>query len=357
MSVHFSIIGPKDAMVNPGFIVPWVMESKDFSDYTFYAAIADERLAGILVADKKIFEPEILSIGISPEYQGKGLGTALLEYAEYDILSAYEDEEADTDNRIIAYAYGEPDTLAPIRRTFEKCGFSFFEKGYFAEATLQMLRDNETLLKTKVEKDRKSNENRGAFRTLKDMDQRLVKEFCSFLVKNEILPGINLKELEEDLSVFGLKDGAIISCILCGKEHDGVIQILCLYNKVTGLESGNILLHMLSYCGKKAVEKYPLETRINIWTGNESVKKIVGEIFPQAKPKQTKMQFELLFSDAFGDTSQRFTDDIEFEPVVNENLKCAGCRFCTNSVISCEKYLQKPSAVLDGAECKLFEKK
>ena len=86
MSVRFSIIGPKDAMVNPGFIVPWVMESKDFSDYTFYAAIADERLAGILVADKKIFEPEILSIGISPEYQGKGLGTAILEYAEYDIL-------------------------------------------------------------------------------------------------------------------------------------------------------------------------------------------------------------------------------------------------------------------------------
>ncbi len=357
MNVRFSIIGLNDALANREFIMPWVIDRKDFSEYTFYAAIVDERLAGILVADKKIYEPEILSIGVSPEFQGKGIGSALLEYAEYDILSAYGDEEAETDNRVIAYAYGEADTIAPVRRIFEKSGFTSIEKGHFVEATLEMLMHNKTILNPKVVKDIKSSEYKGVFRSLKDMDQGLVKEFGNFLMKKEIVPGINIKELEEDISVFGLKEGKIVSCILFGKERDGIIQNLCLYNSTTGLESGSMLLHLLAYCGNKGVSIYPPETKINIWTGNKTVKKIVDEIFPEAPQKQIKMEFELLFSDVFGDASQRFSDDIEFEPVVNDKLMCANCRHCTNSVISCEKYLQKPSPVLDGAECKLFESK
>ena len=149
MGVRFEVIGPDAAMANPGFILPWVIESKDFSEYTFFAAIADERLAGILVADKRIYEPEILSIGISPEFQGKGIGSALLEFAEYDILSAYDDDEADTDNRITAYAYGEPQTLVPVRRIFEKSGFTASEKGYFVEATLEMLIGNRVVLNSR----------------------------------------------------------------------------------------------------------------------------------------------------------------------------------------------------------------
>ncbi len=101
--------------------------------------------------------------------------------------------------------------------------------------------------------------------------------------------------------------------------------------------------------------KYPDDTRISIYTGNKTAKKIVEDIFPHAKPRQVRMEFELLFSDAFGDTSQRFTDDINFEPVENDKLVCAGCRHCTNSVISCGRYLQTPDAVLDGLECKLFD--
>lgn len=121
-----------------------------------------------------------------------------------------------------------------------------------------MLVDNETILKPHVLRELQSKSYKDVYHSLKDMDQNLVKEFGNFLNKNEIVSGIDISDLEEDISVFG-------------------------------------------------------------------------------------------------DASRRFVDDIRFEPVENDKLACANCRHCTNSVISCVKYLQKPSAVLDGSECTLFE--
>ncbi len=162
-------------------------------------------------------------------------------------------------------------------------------------------------------------------------------------------------DLEEDVSAFGLKDGKISSCLLFGREQDGVIQNLFMYNRDTDLSSSEKLFHLISFCATQALLKYPDDTRVSIYTGNKTARKIVNEIFPNAKPKHARMEFELLFADAFADTSKRFTDDISFEPIENDRLVCARCRHCTNSVISCGMYLQKPDGVLGGSECKLFE--
>ncbi len=127
MNIRFEAIGPGDAQINKEFIFPWVVNSKDFEDYFFYAAIADDKLAGILVADPRVYEPEILNIGISKEFEGQGIGTALLEYAIYDMLENY-DEEVDKENTFIAQVYGEPEKIKAIRRVFEKADLMHMKK-------------------------------------------------------------------------------------------------------------------------------------------------------------------------------------------------------------------------------------
>ena len=356
MNIRFEAIGPGDAQINKEFIFPWVVNSKDFEDYFFYAAIADDKLAGILVADPRVYEPEILSIGISKEFEGQGIGTALLEYAIYDMLENY-DEEVDKENTFIAQVYGEPERIKAVKKVFENNGFNAYEEGMFYETAVSKLKDHPHIQTPSVLKRLCSEEGLEAFRSLKNTDKKLINAFGNYLVENEIFSGINIDELDEDITFFGIKDGEIAACILFAKESGGIVQNCFLFNREESTSSSKNLLYLFSASAKAIQEKFPEDTKLNFYIGNKNTKGLVEKLFPDAKPKEAAIRFELPFANLFTDSDNRFTDDIEFNPIDNESLVCKNCKYCTASIISCEKYLQKPDAVLDGEECKLFSSK
>ncbi len=357
MEIRFEVIAHDDALANSGFILPWIAERKDFDKYTCFAAIVDERLAGLLIADPKVYEPEILSIGVSGEYQGLGIATALLGFAVSEILKNYDEYEADTGNRIIAHVYGEPEKIAAVKRVFEKCTFDLYDEGSFYEATVDMLRNNANVQNPSVIKALESDKGKAAFKSLKDTDINMIRTFGNYLAQNEIFPGIVHDDLDEDLSMFGIDDGEIKCCFLFAKESDGVIQNMLLYNREQDSLSSRNLLYLLTASSCAAIRKFPVDTRISFWTGNLSTKGLVKKIFPDAVQKETHIRFEIPFSEIFADPDNRFTDDIAFSPVENETMVCAGCKHCTGAVLSCGKYLEKPSGVLDGGGCKFFSEK
>ncbi len=357
MGIRFAIIGHDDALANREFILPWIAERKNFGDYTCCAAYTDEQIAGLLIADPKIYEPEILSIGVSPEYEGKGIGTALVEFAVYTLLAEYDDNEAETDNCIIANIYHTPENMAAIKKVFEKCGFTADEKGRFKETTVKKLKDNPIVQNQDVIKKLESAEGKKGFCSLKDADRNLVRAFGNYLAKNEIFPGIDPEELDEDITMFGINDGEIMACILFGKENDGVIQNMFLYNKDTDLTSSKNVLYLLTASSCAILKKYPESVRLSFFTGNATAQRLVEKIFPDAESKEEHVRFELPLADLIGNADDRFTDDIGFTPVENASMVCKNCKYCTESVISCQKFHQKPDGVMDGGECRFFDQK
>lgn len=294
MKVRFEIIGQAVARANPGFVLPWVLDDNDFNHYTCYGAIADDNLAGILVADPRVFEPQILSIGVSPEYENRGIASALLEYAIYDIAQDCPQGEGMTDNSIVANVFGEPEQIASISKVFEKCGFTAHENGYFYEATVEMLFANKYFLNKAVIEYLSSPEGRKAVRPLRKMDRNLVKAFGNNLQKDELIQGIDPDALDEDVSMFEVRDDKITACMLFAKESDGVIQNMFLYNSETAA-SGKNLSYLFTACANALINKYDVDTRLSFYTGNKGTKELVQKVLPEAVEKEIYIRFEIPF--------------------------------------------------------------
>ena len=352
MGIRFEVISGRDALLNPGFILPQVASSREFDTYVCYAAIANERLAGVLVCDPVRFEPEILSIAVSPEFQGRGIATALLEYAIYDIASEADDHDSEAGYRFVATVSGKAGSIGAIKRVFEKNGFDAENEGAFYELEIADLEGNTYIQNPKYE----GSGNDIVFRSLRETDRKLVRSFGEKLLSRSLVEEFSADELEEDLSVFGIKNGEIVSCLLFAKESEGVIQNYFLYNQGRkGAIGDKDLLRLFNLSAGNAMNKYPSDIRLSFWVGNTTISNMFGRIFPFAKAAEEAVDYELAFSDIVSDPDDRFTDGLHLPMYDNSKMVCADCIHCSSSVIECAKYLQKPDGVLEGGECSLKE--
>ncbi len=352
MGIRFETITNRDALLNPAFILPQVAMSREFEAYVCYAAIADNRLAGILVADPAKFEPEILSIAVSPEYEGNGIASALLEYALYDMAAEYGDHDFETDNRFVANISAKVGNAGAIRRVLEKNGFELLSEGVFCEVEIVDIEGNRYIQNPKYSGNSKDT----VFLSLKETDRKLVKSFADKLIRKSLIEEFSAAALDEDLSVFGIKNGGIVSCLLFAKESQGVVQNYFLYN--TGADSAagdKDLLRLFNLSAFNAMNKFSSDIRLSFWVGNKAVRKMFDKIFPDAKLAEEALSFELPFAKLATDPEDRFTDDLVLDLYDNANMVCADCKFCSRSVIACDKYIQKPDGVLEGGGCGLKE--
>ena len=352
MEIRMEILDAAIAGGARGFILPGVAESEDFDSFAFYGALADGRLAALLVADPRLFEPEILSIAVSPEYQGMGLATGLLTFAVTEMMQDYE-EEGELENRFLSTVLGSPEPTAAVRRVLEKCGFEAANEGGFYEATVGMLQDNRIVQDSRViarlrEKD-------GEIVALKEIDNRLARSFGNELAEQGEIPGVRLEELDEDISFFLIQKGTVRGAILFLKEEDGAVQNLFLHWDKDAKLKPRLLTYLLTASSSAALKKFPEETRISFFAGDPETLDLIRRAFPGAVPKETFTRYELPFAKLTWDPAERFTDDPGFRPVENKNMVCARCAHCTASVLSCEKYAQKPDGVVEGGSCELFE--
>ena len=348
MDFQIKVMSSKDALLNEDYILPYVYKNRDFDRFVCYGAFADDFLVGVLVMDPKIYEPEILSLGVSHERKRQGFGKALLEYAVYDTLSEYDEAEGELGNRFICSVLGKPDNTAGIRAVVEHCGFNPYEDGYFYEIEVGDIKNNPHIQDdSAIPKD--------TFLPLKKVDPKILHEYRNHLTGNEILPGLDPDDLDEDISIFEVKNGKIVAGMAFAKEDKGVVQNLFLNIEDDSANMAQDLRCIISAVAGAAIRKFPESAKISFWTGNENTKGLLTRLFPDAKEKQRLTKYELKFEDLLVDPDDRFTDTIEFTPISNDRMVCANCSHCTKDILSCNIFQQKPDSVFDGENCKYFE--
>ncbi len=340
------------------FILPAIRNDPDFDKYSFYGAISNDVLCGILVMDIREFDPEILSIGVSDNYENYGIAKALLSYALSDIFRYFDiTEMEDQPNQVSARVVANAGGLGKMDYLLTNAGFEPVSRGEFCQITIKNLKENKYLQNPKVISKINKPGSKTRFLSLKDTPGNMINVFSNMLVQNDLFPGIETGDLDEDLTVFGIKDDEICLCILFLKENNGVVQNNFLYQmKTEGM--GNIeLLHLLSKSATCAINKFDDDVALNFWIADDIdiTRKMLDQFFPEAVCTQESVTYELPFSKLKALRDRRFTDDMELHALSNEDTVCAKCKYCmADSVMECEKYLQKPDAIFEGGECELF---
>ena len=357
MNVRIQKIDTELARHFSGFILPTVAEDPDFDQFTFFAAISGDTLCGILVFDIKEFEPEILSIGVSTEYENRGIAKKLLAYALSDLFSCFDvDAMEELPNQVSARVVEHVGALGKMEHLLTGAGFEPVEKGQFYQVSMKDVRNNQYLQNPKVLSKLNKPGDHLRFLSLKDTPHSLVNAFSNRLIAQDSFPGIEMDELDEDLTVFGIRDNSIEMCILFLKENQGVLQNNFMYLADTAGMGNAALMYMASFAANAAVQKLSDDISLNFWISSDTTKKLIDYIFPEAVCAQEAAFYELPLKKLKHIHDLRFTADLEFNRIENDQLTCANCKHCIeNMVTECEKYLQKPDPVFEGGDCELFE--
>ena len=350
MELRFEIISCEQAMQVSEFIVPWLDNS---DEYTYYVAIADDRFAGLLVANQQAVAPEIVSIGISDEYKSKGVATALLEFAVADILSNYDQDELLVENSISAWVAGPEEEFNTLKRVFEKNGFVAENEGRYYEATLAAVAKSKKLSDLRLAANVENSSIK--YMSLKEIPHKLINAFGNHMVNEGIFLNVDPAELDEDMTCFGVDEKGICSCMLFAKEDDGVFLNTFLYRDEERT-SATSLMNLFYVCANNALDKCYEDNRVLFWIGEETTDKMIKDLIPKAEAKDYGARFTLSFEDAMDIRAERF-ESAGMEIVDNGHLCCKDCAHCTDAVLRCALYKAKPDAVLDGGECPDYKKK
>lgn len=88
---------------------------------------------------------------------------------------------------------------------------------------------------------------------------------------------------EENISCCSFVNNRVKGALLIHPLSSGTLQPVLLY--ASGIDANINILHMLRFCMKNAVDKYPLETPVSITQNSTKVKMLVAALFPKVKGK------------------------------------------------------------------------
>ncbi|MCR5654068.1 MAG: GNAT family N-acetyltransferase [Lachnospiraceae bacterium] len=348
--VRFEIIPADLAASFKDFMLPPAAEHTEFDKLTFFAAIVDDMIVAILVCDAKRVAPEFLSICVSPDFEGQGIATGLLNFAITEVLSRYGDE-VNIPNNFSARVVGPVGSCDKICHILESIGFKQTENSEFYETRVSSL-DSNHILQSDAAKERAADPK---YRALKDCTSGLINTFGNQIIEEGLSEGLNLNDLDKDISYFVVENEKVKSGILFYEESEGVIQNAFVYKVNEDILTNMETVVAFSASASAVLEKYPCGKRLSFLAEDEGVARLIKKVFPNAKVTGIAKGYELKFEDVLSSGTERFTDDIAFTHISNENMVCATCRHCMENVMECKVYLQKPDRVLDGADCPDFE--
>ena len=294
MDITYKRIDAELASEFKDYILPAVAEDPDFDQYLFYAVLDEGHLVGLLAADPRRIGPEILSIALSPEYQGKGLARELLAYTLEDMAAMYDGSEGGPENYFGATILTEPIIASRLSGVFLSCGFKPDSEGTFYEVTVGDIKGNPTLQNPSMLTYVTGADGKKKFRPLKDVPKQELLAFGNYLANKNIIPGIVPEKLEDKISILGYKGDCIKTGILFYKENEGTIQNALLYRMEEETLPAD-LLHLLTSSAQEVTKNYPDNTKLSFWAGDEVTKKLILKIFPDAVPTQRMITYILPF--------------------------------------------------------------
>lgn len=343
--MDYRMISPDAARAAKGYLMPGVAEHPDFEKLFFYAAVEENgALTGLLAIDPAKEEAELLSIGMSPEYCGKGYGSGLLQFAAKDLIGKA--REASLPGLRLAVNFilkeEEEDRLS---------GF-FRENSFFPEEDCPVYRVPLSVMKeAPYLKEALKRRRPAGLLKLAEVPGGAVNAFGNKILQEGLYPGLNRQELDEEISVCYMPDKEILACALFAKEKAGLIRNTWMYVSPEASEK-LIFPLMLAESLEQALKSHSGETPVEIMAAEKASADLFEKIFAEIRPSfRIASYVRLLPADEPGKPS----DELVFEEVSAEHMYCKDCVHNTGKLMECAIYSRKPDAVVSGESCLYFE--
>ncbi len=337
--MRYELISPESARSLEGFLPGFVLEDPDFSEYLFYAAIGDDGGAvGVAAVDPVTDAPELLSIGISSEYTGKGYGSGLLSAIIKDLFERIGEE------RLLSATFNlTPSGWEKVMPFFINNGFVIGEDSPVYHLKLKDALDSPAL---------KGKTGLKGIMSLKDVPDRILRLFNNKISTLGYGIRVNKTVQDPDVSVLYVKDERIVSCALFNRVSDELLQNIWVYEdpEYTG---DSTLGALLSEAASNASKKYQPDTVVSFMPVRDESRELFNMILPEMEPVSYIRTLTKMLT---ADNAERRSEPV-FEEFSEKSMCCADCARSMGNVLQCEVYLRKPDAVTDGEGCLYFEER
>ncbi len=342
--MRYELISPESARALEGFLPQYVLDNPDFNKLFFYAATGDDGGAvGVAAVDPLALEPELLSIGISSSFEGKGYGSALLSFICTDLF------EKQGEECLIRASMNLPlSDWGKLEYFFTKNNFVLNEDSPVYNVKLSEAMDSEIL------KNAASRASLKGLLQLKDVPDNKLRVFSHSIVNKGLFNSIGRNGLDEDVSIFYMPGDEIAACALFAKSGD-VLQNTWVYVDPE-LSGGMTFASLLSEAAGYASKKYPPDTVVSFIAVEDNSRELIKKVLPDIEPATEIRTYTKLLT-GLDDTSLEGRDDPQFEEVSEGNMCCADCANSMGEIFECRIYSRKPDAVVDGESCLYFEDK
>ncbi|MCR4657313.1 MAG: GNAT family N-acetyltransferase [Lachnospiraceae bacterium] len=342
--MRYELISPESAGALKGFLPQEILDNPGFDRFFYYAAIGDDGGAvGVAAVDPAVSGPELLSIGVSTEFEGKGYGSALLAHICSDLFKRQEEE------RFISASANLPlSSWERIGSFLIKNNFVLYEDSPVYHVRLSDAADSQIL------KSASGRSPSGGFLRLKDVPDNKLRVFSHSVVNKGIFHSITKNGLDQDVSVFYMPEDEIRACALFTEGKGGVLQNTWVYldPELTG---GMTFALLLAKVAEYAMEKYSQDTVVSFITAEENSRELIRKILPDTEPVSEIRTYTKMLTGI--DPLEGGKDDPRFEEFSERNMCCADCANSYGKMLECAIYSRKPDAVTDGESCLYFEEK
>lgn len=354
MKIKIYSLSKEQALEMKGFILPHVLSLPENHKFWYFMAVNEEKYPlGLMVIAPYYPEAELLSIGVSPDFSGKGVATELLSYGIEKVT------EAKISGLRMTYSLS-PFEWSGLDRLMKHSGFYMDEEeNYSYVGTLQQLSKNTYLNEESNLKEVCSLE------SLTEMERRMVE---IILREKNLISSSILNECDPRNS-FVWKENGVEAMFLLSPLTDGVLVNLFTW---MGSNSPKKLLTLMQKSFHQAIASYSMETEVLFTCLGKAGEKLVHYFLPEAEivtelrsyyhkaleKEEYTIEFEeeeeeIVAEKKIPDESRRaYWEDMKPQPAEDTGLVCSDCSYrFGEDLLSCEKYYRKPGSVLYGGLC------
>ena len=339
--MEYRMISPDAAKDMKSYLVPGIAEDPEFNEYLYFAAIKEDGgLCGLLCVDPATDESEIKSIGMSPEYSGKGYGSELLHFAMTELAQLIQENGSSSVPLSVSFSTEKPGS-EKLSDFFEKNGFFLGDTCPEYQIRLSTISENGVMRATEHKDKLKG------LVSLKEVSNAALNAYSNKLIKSGIYPGISRDGLDDTVSVCYMPDGEICGCALFNELYSGVLQNIWIN---VSLEASNTAVFplMMAESLRRAKEKFPDNIRVSFFATEAESEKLINQMFPEEKAFSKILTYTKNLPAGWKEDR---IDNPVFELVSADNMCCKDCVHNTGMAMECAKYLIKPEAVVAGGSC------
>ena len=332
-----------EAKKTEDFFTPGLTEQAGAKSFWYYIAYdeKEKKIEGAAAVDPAADGARLLCIGVSPEREGKGIGSDLLNTLLSDIRQGFEKQgRYDIPPVRFEYCFTEEEWKVPDAFLVRN-GFVTREIEVLSSVHISDILKNEILKKayTHVHKDR--------IAAVRDIPEHILNAFGNDIRNKGLYPGIHPHRLDKDFSVCYVEEGRIRGCILMSRMADGSLMNEWVYLDKTFADR-SVLLYILAESayelGKKEKKNHP----VYFLPVSEAGGQLLRKLFPDAREEY---QIRIYDMDLSAENAPALNPESE------EQMVCRSCTCSMGHTLECQKYVMKPGSVFYGGDCPHFSEK